>query len=498
VPIYTLYVGPAGGEESVGAVHLARLAGETGGQRLTFAAGASLDPIFQRLVEHGRQYRLSYRSGLSATGQHTLAGTVSLPTGETLPVGEAVFPLRLEPPVVSLAGLPADVVRVAPSAEADPAAADPVELSVPLTLDFPDGHPRALRLAELLVDGQVVATSTEPSGALTWPLAGYAPGATYSLQARVIDELGLAAESQAVTVSISLQVPAAPAGPLAALPARVSVPSTWPLLGLALLGIGLAVGVGAVAWLAVARRQQQGLAGGEAAVALPAEAALAAEPEPAPARANPWSARTRRVAKPVRRPPAAAESEAEAPAAPPRARPHVSLPHVSLPQVSMPAVSLPPMGRLGWRRAPQTPPARPSRAYLELLTQLGGQDDCPPVIELNSDTITLGRDGTQAQAVLAEGSVSPRHARIVAENGSFRVFDEGSTAGTWVNYALISAESGQLLEPDDLINLGRVQLRFRPPAAPAGSAPGPKANGHHQPRIVRVDGDGAHERGAGA
>jgi predicted component of type VI protein secretion system len=52
------------------------------------------------------------------------------------------------------------------------------------------------------------------------------------------------------------------------------------------------------------------------------------------------------------------------------------------------------------------------------------------------------------------------HARLVRqEDGSFRLIDQGSVAGTWVNYAEVP-EEGQVLQHGDLIHFGRVGFRF--------------------------------------
>jgi pSer/pThr/pTyr-binding forkhead associated (FHA) protein len=45
------------------------------------------------------------------------------------------------------------------------------------------------------------------------------------------------------------------------------------------------------------------------------------------------------------------------------------------------------------------------------------------------------------------------------EDGSFRLVDEGSVAGTWVNYSSVSSD-GVTLEHGDLIHIGRVNFRF--------------------------------------
>ncbi len=61
---------------------------------------------------------------------------------------------------------------------------------------------------------------------------------------------------------------------------------------------------------------------------------------------------------------------------------------------------------------------------------------------------------------LDDPSVSGLHARIIRlANGDYIIKDQGSTAGTWVNYSLIS-DDGHILMHGDIISLGRVQYRF--------------------------------------
>ena len=84
-----------------------------------------------------------------------------------------------------------------------------------------------------------------------------------------------------------------------------------------------------------------------------------------------------------------------------------------------------------------------------------------PTIELVGDNLRLGRDETLAQIAINDRSVSRLHCRVTEEaDGLFFIHDEGSTSGTWVNYSQVSL-SGQQLRHGDVINLGRVQLRFR-------------------------------------
>jgi hypothetical protein len=99
------------------------------------------------------------------------------------------------------------------------------------------------------------------------------------------------------------------------------------------------------------------------------------------------------------------------------------------------------------------------KAYLERIDDTVAGPH--PTIELIGDNLRLGRDETLAQIAVNDKSVSRLHARITEEaDGLFFIHDEGSTSGTWVNYKQVSM-SGQQLRHEDVINLGRVQLKFR-------------------------------------
>jgi pSer/pThr/pTyr-binding forkhead associated (FHA) protein len=55
-------------------------------------------------------------------------------------------------------------------------------------------------------------------------------------------------------------------------------------------------------------------------------------------------------------------------------------------------------------------------------------------------------------------SIADLHARLrKTEGGLFAIEDEGSLAGTWVNYDLVSPE-GTKLQHGDIIHVGRIGL----------------------------------------
>ena len=426
VAIFTVFVGPAGDEVTTDARTLQKLAERGGGAQLIFDGPESLTPLFQAFAAQRTHYRLNYRSSLAVTGQHTLTAQVKLPDGQALASNEAGFPLRVEPPVVSLVNVPADILLKPAPTSADrgalegSAAADPTAYALSVKVDYPDGHARRLHQAALWVDGRPTVTqSVTALDQFTWPLADYTQTGAHTLQAFVVDELGLAAQSGVLTVTVSLEIPAAGT-------AAASLPQsrgTWlPWLG-ALLTLGLVGGGGAWLWLSRRRRAVQ---------------AESVRP-------------TLAVTQPFR-PPASSRTSPTAP--------RISLPRLSLP-----------------RRAS---PAQPrGKAYLEVLVV--GSGAAREAVEILGSSLKLGRDASVADVTFPERSVSRLHARIAEVSpGVFQILDEGSTSGTWVNFAQIPGESGQALKDGDVINLGRVQLRFKqreaPPARPVETQAEPAAS----------------------
>jgi hypothetical protein len=391
-------------------VNLRRLAEATGARFLVFENPSSFAPLFEIVANQRAQYRLTYRSTLAVTGQHALAASVRLKDGSALVSESATFPLRVEPAVITIQNLPATIERIAQTPGVDPQTLEPAAFRVEFKADFPDGHPRALAEAQLLVDGQVADTRAAPVEALGWPLTGYAESGAHTLQVRATDELGLLAESAAVTVTVNVLIPPATVAQTAA----------------------------RIPWLAVA-----------SAGALIAAGALAV--------LGFWLARRSRAAPP---------SAAQHPAALPKTQPLTPIqPGRENKPLATPRLPLPHL------RRPARPPARPQplgQAYLEVL-EPGGGGASRADIELYGGVVRLGREAAQTQIVFPDRSVSRRHARIAeTAPGVFQIFDEGSTSGTWVNFTQVPADSGRELRDGDVINLGRVQLRFKrrtPPGA---------------------------------
>ncbi len=119
--------------------------------------------------------------------------------------------------------------------------------------------------------------------------------------------------------------------------------------------------------------------------------------------------------------------------------------------------------RAGWANRlqwPQRGTEPQAYAYLNPIHDPEQPADTLPPIPIISEEVKLGCDPEMADLVLDDPSVEAYHARLRRqEDGSFRLSDTGSTAGTWVNYTPVSKE-GTRLEHGDLVHIGRIGFRF--------------------------------------
>jgi pSer/pThr/pTyr-binding forkhead associated (FHA) protein len=95
-------------------------------------------------------------------------------------------------------------------------------------------------------------------------------------------------------------------------------------------------------------------------------------------------------------------------------------------------------------------------AYLE---PLENAPDHQGTIAIGEETMTIGRDPKLAQIVFADKSVSRLHARIMQSGNTFRLYDEGSASGTYINFEQVGL-TPQVLNNNDEVHIGRVHLRF--------------------------------------
>ncbi len=98
------------------------------------------------------------------------------------------------------------------------------------------------------------------------------------------------------------------------------------------------------------------------------------------------------------------------------------------------------------------------QAYLEVIASI---TEMPQYIELSGPAVRLGRTPTQSDIAFREDlTVSRHHANLMLEGSHYRIFDEGSTSGTWVNGRQVPEYGVELIDGDE-IHLGAVHLLFR-------------------------------------
>ncbi|MEX1248976.1 MAG: FHA domain-containing protein [Anaerolineales bacterium] len=113
---------------------------------------------------------------------------------------------------------------------------------------------------------------------------------------------------------------------------------------------------------------------------------------------------------------------------------------------------------VAWLEAASAATAAEAPAYLQRLA-MQEANAAVRIVPLPGQEFLIGSDKANS-IVLDDPSVDAQHARLVRlEDGTYHVSDLHSQAGTWVNYAPVSAEGG-LLRDGDLLHIGRVAFRF--------------------------------------
>ena len=107
------------------------------------------------------------------------------------------------------------------------------------------------------------------------------------------------------------------------------------------------------------------------------------------------------------------------------------------------------------------PPPPPREGHVAVLEWAAAGEGRGEAIELLADNVTLGREAGAVDIVLDDPVVSRLHARIRRDaTGVYWLYDEGSAAGTFLNYEQLGL-APRPLQHGDVVQLGRLTLRFR-------------------------------------
>jgi len=402
VTLYAAILGSRADSEEISDVTL--LTDPTAGAYVHMPKSELADPLYESIQQRASQMAISYRSSLNSSGLHTLLAEIA--GAQT----SAEFDLVVEPPVVQMAvDNSRPIRRVADNAETPLEMMLPTEQPLVAQVNWPDEHPRDLVSADLLIEGVELPADQailDDTGLLTflWNISQL-DGGVYDLQVRVTDELGLIGISEPLPLTIVVERPGfAPIEtpePVETL-VPTSVPTVAPLIEIdeidtAPIGIAVIAG-GALLLLALL------------AVVIAMVLYL----------------RNR-----------SADGGIIAPSAD-------GLP-ASAGYADYTSV-VPPEFGIG----------EGVGAYLEVLEHAPEHQELIPI---TGNNIAIGRDARRVQIVFNDRSVSRLHARILESRGEYRIYEEGSSSGTYVNFERIGM-TPQSLNDMDRIHLGRVHLRF--------------------------------------
>jgi len=388
VHVFVWVVAPADSPLSPGYQALIDLAEQTGGTLFLYSGSEALPSLAENLAPLQSSYQLTYTTGLTSSGSHTLAVQVTTPD-EQIDLGPLEFEMNIQPPNPILVSPPNQIIRQYPvPGNYDTGSLTPASQNIELIIEFPDGKPRPLASTSLIVDGQSVAMNTsEPFDAFTWDLSGYISSGRHEIQVMVEDVFGLQKTSISIPITVNI----------AETPDKLTIflerYGQWLVLTAAILAsLGLAGLLISISRRRRARRQASKMA-------LKTNGILMGEKQ-------------------------------------------------SILQ----------------RRSKQ------SFAYLEPIPQIG-QMPGGETLQLPTKEIRFGSDATRSAYVLEDASIEALHAIICRIEDTFTIQDQGSIAGTWVNYEMLIGEDERRLKHGDIIHFGQLSYRFQLRTPPERSGP---------------------------
>jgi len=391
--------------DSMGVNLLAEFAARTGGQLFLYSGEETLPAVDPYVDQLRYLYYLAYQSQISSGEVHQVAAHISSP-GLEITSEPVEIELQVQPPNPIFVAPPLEIIREEQpnpdDSSADPAEFTPGEQLIEILIEFPDNLSRALERTTLYVDGKIVAENTSPPfDRFAWSLEEFVNDGSYLIQVEAVDELGLVGASIEHQVNIAIR--RAPFDFLNLFERNVP----------ALIGIGAAITVSVALLALILGGKIQPKTTGQLSRRKPSQ--RAEKPKP--------------VARPL----------------PPKPQPtRERLSHW--------------IDRFSW------PARRPEHtveeAYLEILPARNGNGHQEERIPITQGEMTFGNDPTLATIEFHDPSLEALHARLRKdENGDFIISDEGSIAGTWVNYTPVPP-NGVRLDHGDTIHIGRIGLRF--------------------------------------
>lgn len=479
IPIHTVLLGRDVLEQRR---NLERISLLTGGTFVHLKNGIEdVDPIWQTIAGTRQQQVITYRSASAQPRDVTVS--VKLADGRNVSAAPVT-------PFVTVQNVKIDVQepvqgqeirRVAPEYNTPLGNIEPQELSVLAYFDWPDGFPRELARVEYEVAGAGVVERTEPpfDVPFAFPI-GTLDSGTYSLRIRATDELGLVGESRAIPFTVVVTRP-----PNAAATREAQLVATATSEAIA-AARATSEARSASAEATAAAAADAAAAGSESAklIQLTAEAdRLIAQATTEALSAAQQAASEREAVANATATASAVEAQATA-----QAQQAIiettqgQVETLSLVSIISSVLAVVALGLAiyvlsnrdrrrkateivtGTVKAVTQPFVRTRKgksvARLVLVDNAGtpGLQATIPLRENSS--LRVGRDPELVNVALEDLRVSRLHSRISDDmGGGFRILDEGSTTGTFVNDEEVGIH-GEVLKAGDLIGFGPIEYRF--------------------------------------
>ena len=189
------------------------LANETGGRYTVFSRTRDAQDAFEEISAFRKMYQLTYRATINESGRHRIQ--IRKDSTDIISAPKE-FDITIEPAVVIIdePSIGRVIERRAPSYTNDLNTITPIEETVRVRVQFPDGYERDIRSATLMAGNTEVARENNVDDAfeLVWDLrSGQKVGESdIPLSVVVLDELGIESVSEVVDVRILVSVPERP------------------------------------------------------------------------------------------------------------------------------------------------------------------------------------------------------------------------------------------------------------------------------------------------
>lgn len=387
---------------------LSSLASQTGGAFIPYSTDEMAINLEDHLEPLRSIYYIEYDSPSREAGMHQLYTQIQF-GDEQIKTPIQNFEIKIKPPQPVFILPPPSVSRQAPPAvkrspgdEIPQSDYLPKDLQLQILVEFPDGRSRPLARSTLFIDRVVAAENlTPPFDQFTWDISQYTQSGQHLMQVEVEDNLGLVGKSMETPVEILL--------PSTTVSFFTKISPNLPLIaGLTIVGAAMLVLFVLVMSGRIRPKSHRWLKG---------------------------IVKTR-VGKASKKEKTSKNEKTDS------AGHHV-----------------PDWTNIFQKQNQMTPKIL---AYLNPVENSNQDQDQAP-IPIIQDSLIIGRDILQANLVLDNPTIEPVHARLSrGSDNNFYLVDQGTLAGTWVNYTPISGE-GTRLEHGDLVHFGSVTFHFSQP-----------------------------------